>query len=100
MIDLLTSKLTDAASAYPERSFSEDIERQIHDLYQQAKLRQTELLSQGIQSDILKEEPFQYTEDTLVYKVHLMIWKKKGKNRIVEIETFTSTNADRLSAPV
>lgn len=89
VIDLLTSKLTDAASAYPERSFSEDIERQIHALYQQAKLRQTELLSQGIQSDILKEEPFQYTDDTLVYKVHLMIWKEKGKSRIVEIETFS-----------
>ena len=51
-------------------------------------------------SDILKEEPFQYTEDTLIYKVHLMIWKKKGISRIVEIETFTSENADKLSVPV
>ena len=76
------------------------MQAQIRELYQQAEKRQTELLSQGIQSDILKEEPFQYTDDTLVYKVHLMIWKKKGKNRIVEIETFTSENADRLSAPV
>lgn len=89
VVDLLTSKLTDAASTYPERSFSEDIERQIRVLYQQAKLRQTDLLSLGIASEILKEEPFQYTEDTLVYKVHLMIWKKKGKSRIVEIETFS-----------
>ena len=89
VVDLLTSKLTDAASDYPERIFSEDIEKQIRALHQQAKLRQTELLAQDIQADILKEEPFQYTEDTLVYKVHLMIWKKKGKNRIVEIETFS-----------
>lgn len=89
VVDLLTDKLADAASSYPERIFSEDIEGQICGLYQQAKFRQNELLSQGIRSEILKEEPFQCTEDTLVYKVHLMIWKKKGKSRIVEIETFS-----------
>lgn len=89
VIDLLTDKLADAASSYLERNFSEDIEGRIRGLYQQAKFRQNELLSQGIMSEILKEEPFQCTEDTLVYKVHLMIWKKKGKSRIVEIETFS-----------
>ena len=87
--DLLTKKLAVAASDYPERLFSEDMQTQIRELYQQAKKRQTELLSQGFRSDILKEEPFQYTDDTLIYKVHLMIWKKKGKNRIAEIETFS-----------
>lgn len=89
VVDLLTDKLADAASSYPERNFSEDIEGRIRGLYQQAKFRQNELLSQGIMSEILKEEPFQCTEDTLVYKVHLMIWKKKGKSRVVEIETFS-----------
>ena len=89
VIDLLNSKLANAASSYPERILSEDVKEQIQDLYRQAKLRQNELLSQGITSEILKEEPFQCTEDTLVYKVHLMIWKKKGKSRIVEIETFS-----------
>ena len=89
VVDLLTDKLADAASSYPERIFSEDIEGQICGLYQQAKFRQNELLSQGIRSDILKEEPFQCTDDTLIYKVHLMIWKKKRKSRIVEIETFS-----------
>ncbi len=89
VVNLLNCKLTDAVSDYPERIFSEAAQTHIHDLYQQARNRQTELLSQGIQSDILKEEPFQYTEDALVYKVYLMIWKKKGKNRIVEIETFS-----------
>lgn len=89
VVDLLTDKLADAASSYSERNFSEDIEGRIRGLYQQAKFRQNELLSQGITSEILKEEPFQCTEDTLVYKVHLMIWKKKGKSRVVEIETFS-----------
>ena len=89
VVDLLTDKLADAVSNYPERIFSEDVKERIRDLYRQAKLRQNELLSQGITSEILKEEPFQCTEDTLVYKVHLMIWKKKGKSRIVEIETFS-----------
>lgn len=89
VVDLLTDKLADAASSYSERNFSEDIEGRIRGLYQQAKFRQNELLSQGIRSDILKEEPFQCTDDTLIYKVHLMIWKKKRKSRIVEIETFS-----------
>ena len=89
VVDLLNCKLADAASDYPERNFSNATQSQIRNLYQQAKLRQTELLSQGVTSAILKEEPFQYTDDTLVYKVYLMIWKKKGKNRIVEIETFS-----------
>ena len=89
VIDLLNSKLANAASSYPERILSEDVKERIQDLYRQAKLRQNELLSQGITSEILKEEPFQCTEDTLVYKVYLMIWKKKGKSRIVEIETFS-----------
>lgn len=89
VVDLLNSKLTDAVSDYPERIFSEEASAKINVLYQQAKFRQNELLSQGIQSEILKEEPFQCTEDTLVYKVHLVIWKKKGKSRIVEIETFS-----------
>ena len=89
VIDLLNSKLANAASSYPERILSEDVKERIQDLYRQAKLRQNELLSQGIMSEILKEEPFQCTEDTLVYKVYLMIWKKKGKSRIVEIETFS-----------
>lgn len=89
VVDLLTDKLADAASSYPERIFSEDIEGQICGLYQQAKFRQNELLSQEIRSEILKEEPFQCTDDTLIYKVHLMIWKKKRKSRIVEIETFS-----------
>ena len=89
VIDLLNSKLANAASNYPERILSEDVKERIQDLYRQAKLRQNELLSQGITSEILKEEPFQCTEDTLVYKVYLMIWKKKGKSRIVEIETFS-----------
>ena len=89
----------DLYQRFPIRSLARHIARMLHqtahagmiDLLTEklAEKRQTELLSQGIQSDILKEEPFQYTEDTLVYKVHLMIWKEKGKSRIVEIETFS-----------
>ena len=38
---------------------------------------------------MLKEEPFLYAKDSIEYKIHLMIWKKDGKNRKVEVETFT-----------
>lgn len=89
VVDLLNEELAQSTSEYPERQFSETETQAITRLYQQAQTRQKELLLQGIHSDILKEEPFQYAKDDLVYKVHLMIWKRKGKNRIVEIETFS-----------
>ena len=89
VIDLLTEKLTRAASIYPQRTFYAAENQKIFALYQRAEKRREELLSQGISVEILKEEPFQYADDTLSYKVHLMIWKKKGKSRIVEIETFS-----------
>ena len=89
VVDLLTKKLMQAASVYPQRVFSKSENIHIAELMKQAKMRQQELLSQGIRSELLKEEPFQYAKDTLTCKVHLMIWTTHGKNRIVKIETFS-----------
>ena len=89
VIDLLTNTLTQAASEYSSRTFSDIENLRISKLLHAAQQRQQELLSQGILSDILKEEPFQYTEDSMEYKIYLMIWKTRGRNRIVEIETFS-----------
>ena len=36
---------------------------------------------------MLKEEPFLYVKDSVEYQIHLMVWKRKGRNRIVEVET-------------
>ena len=89
VIDLLTNTLTQAASEYSSRTFSDIENLRISKLLHAAQQRQQDLLSQGIPSDILKEEPFQYTEDSMEYKIYLMIWKTRGRNRIVEIETFS-----------
>ena len=37
---------------------------------------------------LLREEPFFYARDSVEYKAHLMIWGTKGKDRVVEVETF------------
>ena len=37
---------------------------------------------------MLREEPFFYARDSVEYKVHLMIWGTRGKERVVEVETF------------
>lgn len=89
VIDLLTEQLAQSASQYPKRNFSESENQHISFLHHQAQDYQRKLLKQGISSDILKEEPFQYAKDDMVYKVHLMIWKKHGRNRTVEIQTFS-----------
>lgn len=92
VVDLLTAKLAQAASVYPQRFFPvsacNSVSQQITALYDRAETRRQQLSRQGIHADLLKEEPFQYADDSMEYKVHLMIWKQQGKNRVVEIETF------------
>lgn len=92
VVDLLTAKLAQAASVYPHRSFPvsacDPASQQITALYDRAEARRQQLSRKGIHADLLKEEPFQYADDSMEYKVHLMIWNQKGKNRVVEIETF------------
>lgn len=46
------------------------------------------LEAEGKRASLLREEPFFYARDSVEYKVHLMIWGTKGKERVVEVETF------------
>ncbi len=59
----------------------------IQNLQKRAMARKKELELKGFQVRMLKEEPFLYAKDSLEYQIHLMVWKRKGRNRIVEVET-------------
>lgn len=83
--DLIAKKLSEEASIYEERQFGEAEKK----LLRKGQLRKKELEYSGKKVELLKEEPFLYAKDSVEYKIHLMIWKKEGGNRTVEIETIT-----------
>lgn len=109
IVDLIDRKLAQAAAIYQDRQFGAEkqdnhifmaneengclnndrIEEQtkIRKIQERAELRKKELESLGKKVDMLKEEPFLYVKDSVEYKVHLMIWKKEGRNRKVDVET-------------
>ena len=88
VVDLIEQKLSQAASTYPNRIFQQPEEKQIQHLKEKVNLRKSELEQSEKRVDLLKEEPFLYAKDSVEYKLHLMIWKEKGKNRQVDVETF------------
>lgn len=88
IVDLLTDRLQQASADYPRRFFGDDTERQYQQTLEKVKARQTELKSQGICADILREEPFTIARDSLDYKLYLMIWKERRGNRVTEIEEY------------
>ena len=55
---------------------------------EQAMKRKKILEAEGKRASLLREEPFFYARDSVEYKAHLMIWGTKGKDRVVEVETF------------
>ena len=86
VVDLLTEELAKAASDYPERKFDEKEEKEHRTLLERAKQEQRKLKEQGIKADIVREEPFITSRDSLRYKVYLMEWRSKRGNRIVKIK--------------
>ena len=89
VVDLLTQKLTDAAAIYEDRVFSVEEEIRFGKIKEKAEKRKNELEHSGKCVEMLKEEPFLYAKDSIEYKIHLMIWNKDGKNRKVEVETYS-----------
>ena len=87
-IDLLAEKLKTAASAYPDRSFGPERDDQYEVVMKAAREGQKVLAEKGIQSVVLREEPFVEAADTLDFKAHLMIWMPGIVNRKTEIRTF------------
>ena len=88
VVDLIDQKLSQTTSNYPNRIIQQPEEKQIQHLKEKVTLRKSELEQSGKRVDLLKEEPFLYAKYSVEYKLHLMIWKEKGKNRQVDVETF------------
>lgn len=86
VIDLLIETLKEETKQYPDRSFGKEKDEECRRLMEQAHRRQAELRVQGKESMIVREEPFACAQDSVEYKVYVMIWKKEKKNRTVEIE--------------
>ena len=87
-VDLLTRKLQKASSAYPSRTFGKAQQTRHLALELFAKKRQKELEKRGIRSELLREEPFTTAQDSIEFKMHLMIWEKGILNRKARIETW------------
>ena len=85
LIDLLTEKLKKETASYPDRSFGKEADERHQKLIAKAKAEQEKFRQQGIKSEVLREEPFVTAQDELDYKVYLMIYRKKGRNQIVEV---------------
>ena len=89
VVDLLTSKIKKEAGNYPNRSFGEEADIRLTRLWSKAKKLQEKSAQDGIQAEVLREEPFTTARDSLDFQVFLMVWKKGGRNRKVEIRKLT-----------
>ena len=81
-------KLAREGQNYPKRRFTGEEGIQIRKIQEQAMKRKKILEAEGKRASLLREEPFFYARDSVEYKAHLMIWGTKGKDRVVEVETF------------
>ena len=88
IVELLTERLRQASADYPRRFFGENVEQRYRKTLEKVKERQTELEKQGIRAEILREEPFTIACDSLDYKLYLMIWRERKRNRVTEIEEY------------
>ncbi len=94
VVDLL-EKLAREAQNYPKRRFTGEEGTQIRKIQEQAMKRKKILEAEGKRASLLREEPFFYARDSVEYKVHLMIWGTRGKERVVEVETFKISRTQR-----
>ena len=88
VVDLIDREIQEASKKYPCRYFGRDIELKVHQTMKAVKERQNQLKENGQQSVILREEPFTTAQDSISYKIYLMIWKQGILNRKVVIEEY------------
>ena len=88
VVDLIDREIQEASKKYPCRYFGRDIELKVHQTMNAVKERQNQLKEKGQQSVILREEPFTTAQDSISYKIYLMIWKQGILNRKVVIEEY------------
>ena len=84
VVDLIDREIQEASKKYPCRY----IELKVHQTMNAVKERQNQLKEKGQQSVILREEPFTTAQDSIAYKIYLMIWKQGILNRKVIIEEY------------
>ncbi len=84
--ECLLEELGKACEGYGNRSFGKKADEQLKALTEKARAKQTELKAKGIESQILREEPFTIARDSIGFKVYLMKWQKGRKDCTVEIE--------------
>ena len=84
--ECLLEELGKASEGYGNRSFGKKADEQLKALTEKARAKQTELKAKGIESQILREEPFTIARDSIGFKVYLMKWQKGRKDCTVEIE--------------
>lgn len=89
VVDLIDREIQEASKKYPCRYFGRDIELKVYQTMNAVKERQNQLKEKGQQSVILREEPFTTAQDSIVYKIYLMIWKQGILNRKVVIEEYS-----------
>lgn len=88
VVDLIDREIQEASKKYPCRYFGRDIELKVHQTMNAVKERQNQLKEKGQQSVILREEPFTTAQDSIAYKIYLMIWKQGILTRKVVIEEY------------
>lgn len=88
VVDLIDREIQEASKKYPCRYFGRDIELKVYQTMNAVKERQNQLKEKGQQSVILREEPFTTAQDSIAYKIYLMIWKQGILNRKVVIEEY------------
>lgn len=84
--ECLWRKLKEACGGYGDRFFGKESKERLDVLVEKAREKQTELKKQGIEAEILREEPFTTARDSLGFKVYLMIWTKGRTDCTVKIE--------------
>lgn len=84
--ECLLEELGKASGGYGNRSFGKKADEQLKVLTEKARAKQTELKAKGIESQILREEPFTIARDSIGFKVYLIKWQKGRKDCTVEIE--------------
>ena len=88
VVDMINAEIRVASKKYPRRNFGRDVECKTQEAFHKAQCRQELLKNKGQQSIILREEPFTTAQDSIDYKIYLMIWKKGILNRKVVIEEY------------
>lgn len=89
VVDLLEEKLMQESKRYPVRNYEDDkhTEKRYQEILTNAEKRKSELEAEGEEVTLVREEPFTTAQDSVEYKVYLMIWEKKNGNRVVQVET-------------